>query len=119
MYPDTLDTTKLDIAVIAAFTGYTALRFAIPVDKGYLPRPAFFARHTLLLNLFAYTGIVFLLGAIVATLVVNAWWSIFFLLFFTAILGDFVIISILRRHTWWFSCIAMLASIYLFCLYIF
>ena len=114
-----LDTTKLDITVIAAIAGYTALRFAINLDKKYLPMPAFFSRHTALLSVFAYAGIAFLLTAVITCLIVNPWWSIFFVLFFTAILGDFVIISILRQYTFWFSAITMLLSVYLFCRYIF
>jgi hypothetical protein len=113
-----LNTTKLDITVIIAIAGYTAFRIAVHIDKGYLPKPAIFAHREYLLTAFAYAGIIFLLTALVTTLWVNPWWTLLFVLFFTAILGDFVIIAIFRRYTYIFSGITMVLSVYLFCRYI-
>jgi len=113
-----LDTTKLDITVLIALAGYTAFRVAVHIAKGYLPKPAFFMRREGLLTVFGYTGVVFLVTALVTTLWVNPWWTVFFVLFFTAILGDRVVITLFRKFTYIFSLLSMLASVYLFCRYI-
>lgn len=119
MFHDLLSTTKLDITVIAAIAGYTALRLSIHMDKGYLPKPAIFKRHELLLTGFAYLGIGYLCAAILTSLIVNPWWTILFILFFTVILSEFVIIPLLRQHTCILSGVLMLATIYFYLLYIF
>lgn len=118
MFTDWLDTTKLDITVMAAVAGYTALRLSMHIDRGYLPKPVIFRQHELLLTAFAYLGIVYLFASIITTLIVNPWWTIVFILFFTAILSEFVIISLLRQFTYIFSGLAMLVTVYLYFAYI-
>lgn len=114
MIGDLLDTTKLDITVIAAIAGYTALRLSVSADRGYIPKPAIFLRNEILLTGFAYLGIVFLCGSILTTLIVNPWWTVIFILFFTAILSEFVILTLLRQYAFIFTGVAMLASVLLY-----
>lgn len=114
MIGDLLDTTKLDITIIAAIAGYTALRLSISVDRGYIRKPAVFIHKETLLTGFAYLGIVFLCTSILTSLIVNPWWSVIFVLFFAAVLSEFVILSLLRQFTVIFSTVAMMASVYLY-----
>lgn len=115
MIGDLLDTTKLDITVIAAIAGYTALRLSVSVDRGYIPKPALFLHREILLTGFAYLGIVFLCASILTTLIVNPWWTVIFILFFTAIMSEFVILTLLRQYAFIFSAVAMFATV---CLYL-
>jgi hypothetical protein len=118
LFNDLLDTTKLDITVMTAISGYTALRLSINIDRGYLPKPVIFQGREILLTAFAYLGIVFLCASILTALIVNPWWTILFILFFTAILSEFVIISLFRQFTYIFSGVTMLLSVYFYVLYI-
>lgn len=104
---------------MAAVAGYTALRLSIHFDKGFLPKPAIFQRSEFLLTGFAYLGIVYLFASLITALIVNPWWTVLFILFFTAILSEFVIISLLRQFTYLFSGFSMLLTIYLYFAYIF
>lgn len=119
MLHDLLSTTKLDITVMAAIAGYTALRLSIHMDKGYLPKPVIFLHHELLLTGFAYLGVGYLSAAILTSLIVNPWWAVLFILFFTVVLSEFVIIPLLRQHTYILSGALMLATIYFYLQYIF
>jgi hypothetical protein len=119
LFHDLLDTTKLDITVMAAIAGYTAWRLSIHIDKGYLPKPGIFQRREILLTGFAYLGIVYLCASILTTLIVNPWWTVLFILFFTTILSEFVIIFLLRQFTYIFSGIVMLTTLYLYWRFIF
>lgn len=114
MIGDLLDTTKLDITIIAAIAGYSALRLSISVDRGYIRKPAIFLHKEVLLTSFAYLGIVFLCASLLTSLIVNPWWTVIFVLFFAAILSEFVILSLLRQFTVIFSTVAMLVTVYLY-----
>jgi|GEM_PF-3368423 len=119
LFNEWVDTTKLDVTVMAAVAGYTALRLSIHFDRGYLPKPGIFRNSEILLTGFAYLGIVYLFASLITTLIVNPWWTVLFILFFTAILSEFVIISLLRQFTFIFSGASMLITIYLYFAYIF
>lgn len=114
MIGDLLDTTKLDITIMAAIAGYTAVRLSISVDKGYIRKPAIFLHKEVLFTGFAYLGIVFLCASILTSLIVNPWWTIIFILFFAAIISEFVILSLLRQFTVIFSAAAMIFTVYLY-----
>jgi hypothetical protein len=118
LFNDLLDTTKLDVTVMAAIAGYTALRLSINIDRGYLPTPGIFRHRDVLLTAYAYLGIVYLCASILTALIVNPWWTILFILFFTAILSEFVIISLFRQFTYIFSGITMALTVYFYILYI-
>ena len=114
-----VDTTKLDVTVLAAVAGYTALRLSMHFDRGFLPKPGVFQHSEVALTSFAYLGIVYLFASLITTVIVNPWWTVLFILFFTAILSEFVIISLLRQFTFVFSGATMLITIYLYFAYIF
>lgn len=114
MFGDLLDTTKLDVTIVAAIAGYTALRLSISVDRGYIPKPSLFLRKEILLTSFAYLGIVFLCASILTALIVNPWWTIIFVLFISTVLSEFVILSLLRQFTFIFSTVAMVLTVYLY-----
>jgi hypothetical protein len=114
-----VDTTKLDVTVLAAVAGYTALRLSMHFDKGFLPKPGLFQHSEVLLTSFAYLGIVYLFASLITAVIVNPWWTVLFIHFFTAILSEFVIISLLRQFTFVFSGATMLITIYLYFAYIF
>ncbi len=113
MFEGLLDTTRLDISIMAAMAGYTALRLSMHIERGYLPAPAFFRRRTLLTG-YAYLGIFFLSAALIITLIVNPWWAALAVLFFAAIVGEFVVISLMREFSYIFSLVTMAASTYLY-----
>lgn len=104
---------------MAAVSGYTALRLSIHYDRGFLPKPLIFRQSELLLTGFAYLGIVYLFASLITALIVNPWWTVLFILFFTAILSEFVIISLFRQFTYIFSGASMLFTVYLYFNYIF
>lgn len=112
LFNTTPDTTKLDITLLLALGGYTAMRAWINMQKGYLPTLQIFKGRDY--AVIPYTGILMLLSALTISAIVNPWWCLLFILFFTAVLGDFVIITILRQYAYIFSAVAIFSSIYLF-----
>lgn len=115
---DFLNSTKLDITIITAIAGYTALRLCIDIDRGFLPKPLIFGKKELLQTTFAYLGFFFLGVSILTALIVNPWWTLLFIFFFTGIIGEFVILPLLRQSSYIFSILAMIASTYLYCQFI-